>query len=90
MVPDVCVSVEFRGARKWGPIFMGDEFHLLREDRLGLAALTHSREPELCPVCEKPQGQRFHCNPTPWGSSLSEITLVAKKTGWRSADAAEG
>lgn len=36
--------------------FTEDKSHLCREDGVGLAALTHSREMKLYPACERPPG----------------------------------
>lgn len=44
-------------------IFMEDAFHLGREERVGPAALTHSREMKLYPVCERSPGPALSLQP---------------------------
>lgn len=67
-----CSSMELRsGAQS----FMEDKFHLDREDGLGLAVLTHSREMKPYPVSERPPGLEAHSSPTIWRAGFPLVSL---------------
>lgn len=63
---------------------MEDGFHLGGEDRLGLAALTHSREMKLYPVCGRPPGLEVSLQPSnlvgcfPFGLSQTWLSTTAE------------
>ena len=68
---------------------MEDEFHLGGEDRVGLAALTHSREMKLYPVCGRPPGLEVSLQPSNlvgcfpsglshmWQSTAAEVSCLS-------------